>query len=52
MASTGNALEEWHRYVVPGLLDRIQKLVKQHCDEAHDDGGEGAGALHGGHLIG
>lgn len=35
MASTGNALEEWHRYVVPGLLDRIQKRVKQHCDEVH-----------------
>lgn len=35
MASTGNALEEWHRYVVPGLLDRIQTRVKQHCDDSH-----------------
>jgi hypothetical protein len=35
MASTGNALEEWHRYVVPALLERIQRRVKQHCDDHH-----------------
>ena len=35
LASNANALEEWHRYVVPALLDRIQKRVKQHCDENH-----------------
>lgn len=35
MASNGNALEEWHRYVVPTLLERTQKRVKQHCDDHH-----------------
>lgn len=35
MAPTGNALEEWHRYVVPTLLDRLQKRLKQHCDDHH-----------------
>lgn len=35
MAPTGNALEEWHRYVVPTLLERTQKRVKQHCDDHH-----------------
>lgn len=35
LATNANALEEWHRYVVPALLDRIQKRVKQHCDDVH-----------------
>lgn len=35
MAPNANALEEWHRYVVPALLDLIQKRVKQHCDDGH-----------------
>jgi len=35
MATTANALEEWHRYVVPALLERIQRRVKQHCDDHH-----------------
>jgi hypothetical protein len=35
MAPNANALEEWHRYVVPSLLERTQKRVKQHCDDHH-----------------
>lgn len=35
MATNANALEEWHRYVVPALIERIQKRVKQHCDDHH-----------------
>ena len=34
---TGNsdALEIWHRVVLPGFLDRMKQRLKNHCDDGH-----------------
>jgi len=28
---TGDALEEWHRYVLPAFSDRMRQRLRQHC---------------------
>lgn len=33
--TSSNMLEEWHRYTVPGFLDRLRQRTKSHCDEHH-----------------
>ena len=30
-----NGLEEWHRYTLPGFLDRQHARLKAHCDQDH-----------------
>ena len=30
-----NGLEEWHRYTLPGFLDRMRARLKAHCDQDH-----------------
>lgn len=30
-----NGLEEWHRYTLPGFLDRARARLKSHCDQDH-----------------
>ncbi len=32
---TSSALEEWHRYGVPGFLERLKARTKNGCDEHH-----------------
>ena len=32
---TSSALEEWHRYGVPGFLERLKARAKNGCDEHH-----------------
>ena len=32
---TSSALEEWHRYGVPGFLERLKTRTKNACDEHH-----------------
>lgn len=32
---TSSALEEWHRYSVPGFLERLKTRTKNSCDEHH-----------------
>ena len=32
---TSSALEEWHRYGVPGFLERLKARIKNGCDEHH-----------------
>lgn len=32
---TSSALEEWHRYCVPGFLERLKTRTKNSCDEHH-----------------
>ena len=32
---TSSALEEWHRYGVPGFLERLKARTKNSCDEHH-----------------
>jgi hypothetical protein len=33
--TSSNTLEEWHRYTVPGFLDRLKERTGHHCDEHH-----------------
>jgi len=35
LALNSNALEEWHRYTVPGFTDRMRARLKAHCDQDH-----------------
>ncbi len=35
IANDSNGLEEWHRYSLPGFLDRMQARLKNHCDQDH-----------------
>ena len=35
VALDSNALEEWHRYTLPGFLDRLRARLKAHCDQDH-----------------
>ena len=35
IAPDSNGLEEWHRYSLPGFLDRMQTRLKNHCDQDH-----------------
>ena len=30
-----NGLEEWHRYTLPGFLERARARLKSHCDQDH-----------------
>lgn len=34
---TSSALEEWHRYGVPGFFERLKARTKNGCDEHHSD---------------
>lgn len=34
-ASTSERLEEWHRYVLPAFLDRMQTRTRTYCDQGH-----------------
>ena len=34
-ALTSDTLEDWHRYTLPGFLDRMRARVRNHCDEGH-----------------
>ena len=34
-ALTSDKLEEWHRYALPGFLDRMRARIKDHCEEGH-----------------
>ena len=35
VALDSNGLEEWHRYTLPGFLDRMRARLKAHCDQDH-----------------
>ena len=35
VALDSNALEEWHRYTLPGFLERLRSRLKAHCDQDH-----------------
>lgn len=35
-ALTSDPLEEWHRYALPGFLDRARTRLREHCDNGHD----------------
>lgn len=35
LALESNALEEWHRYTLPGFHDRVRARLKAHCDQDH-----------------
>lgn len=35
LALDSNGLEEWHRYTLPGFLDRVHARLKAHCDQDH-----------------
>ena len=35
IALDSNGLEEWHRYTLPGFLDRMHARLKAHCDQDH-----------------
>lgn len=34
-APTSDILENWHRYVLPGFVDRMRLRLKQSCDDDH-----------------
>lgn len=34
-APTSDILENWHRYVLPGFIDRMRQRLKQSCDDEH-----------------
>ncbi len=34
-APTSDNLENWHRYVLPGFIDRMRQRLKQSCDDEH-----------------
>ncbi|SOC51167.1 hypothetical protein [Ornithinimicrobium cerasi] len=36
-AMTGDALEEWHRYVLPAFFDRRRTRLRTACDSRHHD---------------
>ena len=36
-ASTGTALEDWHRYVLPAFTARMRERLRTHCDQGHRD---------------
>lgn len=35
IALDSNALEEWHRYTLPGFLERMRGRLKTHCEPDH-----------------
>ena len=35
VALDSNALEEWHRYTLPGSLERMRGRLKSHCEQDH-----------------
>ena len=35
VALDSSALEEWHRYTLPGFLERLRSRLKAHCDQDH-----------------
>lgn len=35
IALDSSGLEEWHRYTLPGFLDRLHARLKAHCDQDH-----------------
>ena len=34
-AQTSDALDDWHRYALPGFLDRMTARLKTHCEDGH-----------------
>ena len=34
-ALNSDKLEEWHRYALPGFVDRMRARIKDHCEEGH-----------------
>ncbi|MCM3556669.1 hypothetical protein M3697_16405 [Janibacter melonis] len=37
LALTSDALEEWHRYVLPAFVDRMKLRLRSHCEDRHQD---------------
>ena len=35
LAANSDLLENWHRYVLPGFLDRMRERLNNHCDDQH-----------------
>lgn len=35
LAANSDMLENWHRYVLPGFLDRMKERLNNHCDDHH-----------------
>lgn len=35
LAMTSDALEEWHRYCLPGFLERMRTKLRSSCDDGH-----------------
>ncbi len=35
VALDSSALEEWHRYTLPGFLERMRGRLKSHCEQDH-----------------
>lgn len=35
IALDSSGLEEWHRYTLPGFLERMRARLKAHCDQDH-----------------
>jgi hypothetical protein len=34
-AFTSDALEEWHRYSLPGFTERMKSRLRNHCEDGH-----------------
>ncbi|EWT05264.1 hypothetical protein N864_05850 [Intrasporangium chromatireducens Q5-1] len=34
-AFSSDLLEDWHRYTLPGFIDRMRDRLRGHCDEGH-----------------
>ena len=34
-AFTSDLMEEWHRYTLPSLNDRLRSRIRSHCDDSH-----------------
>lgn len=32
---TSEALEEWHRYTLPGFVERMRARLRGHCEQGH-----------------
>lgn len=35
LATTSDALEEWHRYCLPAFIDRMRTRIRSGCEEGH-----------------
>ena len=43
LATTSDALEEWHRYALPAFLERMRHRTSEHCTDGHPPAWPSAG---------